>query len=215
VIRVIVVDDHDVVRQGLETMLTATDDICCVGTAASGPAALELVNRLEPDVLLLDLSMPGQDGVAVLRALRARGHEVRVLVLTSFSDDELVLDAIQAGADGYLLKQNEAEAILEGVRSVSSGRAPIDPLVARSLLTNMRERGRAAKLTERELEVLDLLRQGQPNKTIARRLSISERTVKAHVTHIFQRIGVNDRTQAALWAERHLPGSFAARQGGP
>jgi DNA-binding NarL/FixJ family response regulator len=207
VIDVVVVDDHDVVRHGLTALLDVADDIRCVGTAADGAAALELVDRVAPDVVLLDLSMPEPDGVTVLCALRAGSRPVRVLVLTSFSDIDLVLDAIQAGADGYLLKQSEGETILDGVRSVVAGDAPVDPSVARSLLSTLRERRPADQLTERERQVLDLVRQGHPNKVIARRLAISERTVKAHVTRIFQRIGVSDRTQAALWAERHLPGS--------
>jgi DNA-binding NarL/FixJ family response regulator len=209
VIRVVVVDDHDVVRRGLESVLEFSDDIRCVGTAASGAAALDLVDRLAPDVLLLDLSMPDQDGVAVLRALRAGERTVRVLVLTSFSDTDLVLDAVHAGADGYLLKHSEAEDILDGVRAVAGGGTPVDPTVARCLFASVREHSQADLLTDRERQVLDLVRQGQPNKWIARRLDISERTVKAHVTRIFQRLGVADRTQAALWAERHLPAAGA------
>ena len=212
-IRVLVVDDHAVVRAGLAHLLATADDMSCVGEAADGAAALEAVARLTPDVLLLDLAMPGMDGVAVLRALRASGDRTGVLVLTSFSDADLVLDAVHAGADGYLLKQSEAETVLDGVRAVARGDAPVDPTVARSLLSDVRERGQAEVLTDREREVLELIRQGLPNKSIARRLAISERTVKAHVTHILQRLGVADRTQAALWAERHLrPAEAAGRR---
>jgi DNA-binding NarL/FixJ family response regulator len=176
----------------------------CVGEAADGASALELVERLAPDVVLLDLSMPGRDGVEVTRAIRRTGRAVRVLVLTSFGQPDLVLEAIHAGADGYLLKHNEAETLLDGLRVVAAGGSPFDPTVARWLVADVRERGQGDTLTEREREVLELVRQGHPNKLIARRLGISERTVKAHVTHILQRIGVSDRTQAALWAERHL-----------
>jgi DNA-binding NarL/FixJ family response regulator len=204
VIGVLVVDDHEVVRTGLACLLGAAPDMTCVGTAADGDAAVELVDRLAPDVVLLDLSMPRMDGITALRILRRTGREVRVLVLTSFWDPDLVLEAVQAGADGYLLKDSPGEAIIDGVREVAAGRAPIDPTAARSLLTGVRDRPAADALTEREREVLELVRQGHPNKSIARRLQISERTVKAHVTHVFQRIGVSDRTQAALWAERHL-----------
>jgi DNA-binding NarL/FixJ family response regulator len=203
-IDVVVVDDHAIVRTGLVCLLGAADDLRCVGVAADGPAALELVERLEPDVVLLDLSLPGVGGVAVTRALRAAGRGTRVLVLTSFADPELVLDAVHAGADGYLLKEADAESILSAVHAVAAGGSPVDPMVARFLLGDLREPAAYAPLTEREQEVLELIRQGHQNKAIARRLRISERTVKAHVTHILQRLGVADRTQAALWAERHL-----------
>jgi DNA-binding NarL/FixJ family response regulator len=204
-INVLVVDDHAVVRAGLAAILTSTQDLQCVGTVGEAAGALEQVERLAPDVVLLDISMPGGGGISVTRELRRRGLPVRILVLTSFSAPELIVDIVQAGADGYLLKENEAETILDGVRTVAAGGAAVDPTVAQSLLAEVR--GRAAPvevLTDREREVLELVRAGNPNKFIARRLQISERTVKAHVTHIFQRIGVADRTQAALWAERHL-----------
>jgi DNA-binding NarL/FixJ family response regulator len=205
VIRVLVVDDHAVVRTGLRHLIQTADDLEWVGEAADGDRALELVAELRPDVLLLDLSMPGSDGVTVIRRLRDDESPTRVLVLTSFSDAGLVLDAVTAGADGYLLKQTDAEQILDGVRTVASGGSPVDPAVARALLRDVRDRGgTAGPLTDRETEVLELIRLGHPNNSIARRLRISERTVKVHVTHIFQRIGVLDRTQAALWAERHL-----------
>jgi DNA-binding NarL/FixJ family response regulator len=204
VIRVLVVDDHAVVRHGLTSLLASADDIECVGEAGDGASALDLVEHLAPDVVLLDLSMPGQDGVEVTRAIRRTGQAVRVLVLTSFGQPDLVLEAVHAGADGYLLKHNEAETLLDALRVVAAGGSPFDPTVARWLVADVRERGQGEMLTDREREVLELVRQGHPNKVIARRLSISERTVKAHVTHILQRVGVADRTQAALWAERHL-----------
>ncbi|MGY1689736.1 response regulator [Geodermatophilus sp. SYSU D01105] len=204
-IRVLVVDDHTVVRRGLTHLLATTDDMECVGEAADGDQAVEMIAEHRPDVVLLDLSMPGSDGVSVIRRLRAAGDPTRVLVLTSFSDAGLVLDAVSAGADGYLLKQSRAEQILDGVRTVATGGAPVDPAVASSLLRDVRDRGApAVPLTDREAEVLELIRLGYPNRLIARRLAISERTVKVHVTHILQRIGVTDRTQAALWAERNL-----------
>lgn len=203
-IRVVVVDDHAVVRTGLAAVLATTDDVRCVGEAADAESALAVVAQHDPDVVLMDLSLPGADGISAIRALRAAGSTVRILVITSFSDAGLVLDAVQAGADGYLLKQSLAEEVLDAVRTVAAGGSPVDPGVATSLLTDVRRRGVAEALTDRESQVLELLRQGLPNKTIARRLAISERTVKVHVTHIFQRIGVTDRTQAAVWAERHL-----------
>lgn len=211
-IRVLVVDDHEVVRTGLACLLGAAPDLSCVGTAADGAAAVEQVDRLAPDVVLLDLSMPGTDGVTAMRTLRRTGRDVRVLVLTSFFDSDLVLEAVRAGADGYLLKESAGEDIIDAVRTVVAGGAPITPSAARSLLVGVRAHPTTDALTDREREVLELVRQGHPNKSIARRLQISERTVKAHVTHVFQRIGVTDRTQAALWAERHLhPGTATGR----
>jgi DNA-binding NarL/FixJ family response regulator len=212
-IRVLVVDDHAVVRAGLAAILASTGDMECVGTAADVADARRHVERLAPDVILLDVSMPGEDGVSFTRALRRAGRPVGILVLTSFCEDELVVEVMQAGADGYLLKESAAETILDGVRQVAAGRAPVSPAVARSLLVELRIRGQGDLLTEREREVLELLRSGHANRSIARKLEISERTVKAHVSHIFQRIGVHDRTQAALWAERHLAGDGVA--GGP
>ncbi|MCW2537671.1 MAG: two component transcriptional regulator, LuxR family [Modestobacter sp.] len=203
-IRVLVVDDHEVVRTGLALLLGSTSDLVCVGTAPDGDAAVEMEHLLSPDVVLLDLSMPGRDGVSVTRALRDAGRQARVLVLTSYCAPDLVLDVVQAGADGYLLKESRAETILDGVRAVAAGGAPVDPAVARWLWTGLRAHASAGDLTDREREVLELVRQGHANKSIARRLEITERTVKAHVTHILQRLGVHDRTQAALWAERHL-----------
>jgi DNA-binding NarL/FixJ family response regulator len=209
VIRVLVVDDHAVVRAGLAAILASSHDLECVGMADDGTSALQMAEQLAPDVMLLDMAMPGGNGVAVTRELRRAGLPVRILVLTSYGDSHLVVDAVQAGADGYLLKESHAETILDGVRAVAAGRAPVDPTVARALLAELRVRSTGEELTEREREVLELVRDGHPNKSIARRLQISERTVKSHVTHIFQRIGVGDRTQAALWAERHLrPSGF-------
>ena len=203
-IRVLVVDDHEVVLTGLTALLGCTGDLVCVGTATDGDEALAEVERSSPDVVLLDLSMRGRDGLSVVRALRDAGRDVGVLVLTSFQEPERVLEVLQAGADGYLLKDTQAERILDGVRSVAAGGAPLDPTVARCLLGDLRQQASTDGLTDREREVLELVRQGLPNKSIARRLQITERTVKAHVTNILQRLGVSDRTQAALWAERHL-----------
>ena len=203
-IRVLVVDDHAVVRRGISSLLAAADGLECVGAVGDGDSALELVERLDPDVLLLDLSMPGQDGVTVIRTLRERGHSTPVLVLTSFGEPDLVVPALVAGADGYLLKYQDGESILDAVRCIAAGGAPVDPMVTAAVLADLRDRGQGDLLTDREKEVLELVRQGLPNKVIARRLRISEATVKTHVTRILQRIGATDRTQAALWAERRL-----------
>lgn len=201
-IRVLIADDHAIVRTGLAQLLRTTDDLMLVGEAADGTAAVELVAELGPDVVLMDLSMPDMDGVEATAGIVARNPDVHVLVLTSFADQTGILRALEAGADGYLLKHSEPEDILVGIREVVRGGSPLDPKAARVLLTRHRGSGPGTRLTEREREVLQMVGEGHPNKTIARRLGITERTVKAHLTSVYQRIGVTDRTQAALWARR-------------
>jgi DNA-binding NarL/FixJ family response regulator len=202
-IRVVIVDDHAVLRAGLEQLLAGQPDLEVVGTAASGGEAIELVRELRPDVVLMDLQMPGVDGVAATREIVAE-KLADVLVLTSYSDAERIVGALDAGALGYLLKDADPDEVLTGIRAVARGESPINPRAARALLGARRTTPAAtAELTPRETEVLVLVRQGLANKQIARRLGISERTVKAHLTSAFQRIGVVDRTQAALWAERN------------
>ncbi|TDW22564.1 response regulator [Kribbella kalugense] len=201
-IRVLIADDHAIVRTGLSQLLGTADDIELVGAAGDGAEAATMAAELRPDVVLMDLSMPGTDGITATGRIVAAAPEVHVLVLTSFSDQARILDALQAGAEGYLLKHSEPEVILAGIREIVSGGSPLDPKAARVLLTNRRSPGPETKLTDREQEVLDMVGAGLPNKTIARRLGISERTVKAHLTNVYQRLGVTDRTQAALWAQR-------------
>jgi DNA-binding NarL/FixJ family response regulator len=200
-IRVVIVDDHAMLRAGLEQLLGGEPDLDVVGKAASGAEAIALVRELRPDVVLMDLQMPGVDGVSATREIVSEAL-ADVLVLTSFSDAERIVGALDAGALGYLLKDAEPDEVLRGIRAVARGESPIDPKAARELLGSRRTTA-AAELTPRENEVLALVRQGLANKQIARRLGISERTVKAHLTSAFQRIGVVDRTQAALWAERN------------
>jgi DNA-binding NarL/FixJ family response regulator len=205
-IRVVLVDDHGVVRAGLARLLAASGDIEVVGEAADGDAALRVVRETRPDVVLMDLQMPGTDGVAATRAVTSAGLGAEVLVLTSYSDGERIVAALDAGAVGYLLKDADPDEVLSGIRAVSRGESPLHPRAARALLGARRTgagREDEVTLTPREQEVLRLVRQGLANKQIARRLGISERTVKAHLTSVFQRLGVEDRTQAALWAERH------------
>jgi DNA-binding NarL/FixJ family response regulator len=205
-IRVLITDDHAIVRTGLAQLLGTTDDLVLVGEAADGARAVELAAELRPDVVLMDLSMPGTDGVRATASIVGNNPDVRVLVLTSFSDQTRILDALEAGADGYLLKHSEPEVILAGIREVMAGGSPLDPKAARVLLTQRRtgsSAGSGVRLTGREREVLRMVGDGHPNKVIARRLGISERTVKAHLTSVYQRLGVTDRTQAALWAQRH------------
>jgi DNA-binding NarL/FixJ family response regulator len=201
-IRVVLVDDHAVIRAGLAQLLASTDDISVVGQAGEGQQAVDVVREVRPDVVLMDLQMPGVDGVVATRRVRAEVPGVDVLVLTSFSDSERILDALDAGAVGYLLKDADPDDVLAGIRAVARGESPIHPKAARALL-GARSGTSRPQLTGREVEVLRLVRAGLANKQIARRLDISERTVKAHLTSAFARIGVVDRTQAAVWAQRH------------
>lgn len=203
-IRLLVVDDHAIVRRGLEMLFATADDIELVGLAADGAEAVTMARDNKPDVVLMDLAMPGVDGVAATRQIVAHEPGVRVVVLTSLGEESRILDALNAGAQGYLLKHTDPDALLEAVRSAYGGDAPLDPRAGRVLLEQRRRAPQADELTPRELEVLRLVGQALANKQIARRLDISERTVKAHLTSIFHRIGVSDRVEAALWAERNL-----------
>jgi DNA-binding NarL/FixJ family response regulator len=203
-VRVVLVDDHAVVRTGLAQLLTGAGGIDVVGQAGDGAEALEVVRRTRPAVVVMDLLMPGVDGVAATRSILAEELGAEVVVLTSFSDNARIVAALDAGAVGYLLKDADPEDLIEGIRAVSRGESPLHPKVARQLLTTRHSAPASVDLTPREREVLGLVREGLANKQVARRLGISERTVKAHLTSVFQRIGVTDRTQAALWAERNL-----------
>jgi len=202
VIRVAIADDHRVVRVGLEQLLGTFDDVELVGSADGGEATVELCTAAKPDVLLLDLSMPDVDGIEVTRRLAAASPDTRVVLFTSFSDREQIVRALDAGAIGYLLKDAEPEAIHDALRAAARGEAPLAPKAAAALLASRSERA-AVELTARERDVLALVIAGDVNKQIARKLGISEKTVKGHLTNLFQRIGVADRTQAALWAERN------------
>ena len=201
-IRVLIADDHHVVRAGLEQLLGAVEDMELVGAARNGREALELAAVAAPDVVLMDLSMPELDGTQTTRELLRVNPDLKVVVLTSFSDRERILEALEAGAVGYLLKDAEPEDLIRGIRAAQRGESPLDPKAASTVLSE-RVHGVALDLTDREQEVLRLLSAGMPNKVIASRLNITEKTVKAHLTSVYQRIGVTDRTQAALWAQRH------------
>lgn len=204
-IGVLLVDDHPLVRSGLAGLLDATEDLAVVGEASDGAAALTKAAELAPAVVLMDVSMPGMDGIEATRRLRDDGYAGAVVMLTSFSDRARVVDALAAGAVGYLLKDSEPAAVLAAVRAAASGHAPLDPRVAGALLPTRRgEPG--AELSAREREVLLLVAEGLANKQIAKRLGIAERTVKVHLGSVFRRIGVADRTSAALWARDHLEG---------
>ena len=203
-IRLLIVDDHAIVRQGLEQLFATTSDIEVIGTAADGQQAVAFAQDQKPDVILMDLGMPTLDGVGATRQIVDSLPLVKVVVLTSYGDESRILDALNAGAHGYLLKHSDPDDVIEGVRVAHAGDAPLDPRAGRVLIEQRRRGRKEVELTPREREVLGLVGQGMANKQIARRLEITERTVKAHLTSVFQRIGVTDRVQAALWARQHL-----------
>jgi two-component system, NarL family, response regulator LiaR len=207
VISVLIVDDHAVVREGLRTFLELQDGLEVVGEAADGVEAIQQARELEPDVILMDLVMPELDGVGAMRTLRDEAPDSRVLVLTSFLDDERLLPAIQAGAAGYLLKNVEPSELARAIYAAQRGEAIIDPTAAARLVRAFADSAGSRapepeRLTRREREVLELIAGGRSNKRIALELGISEKTVKAHVGHVLEKLGVSDRTQAALLAVR-------------
>ena len=210
-IRILVVDDHAVVREGLRAFLGLQEGFEIVGEAADGEEAIERAAELEPDVILMDLVMPELDGVSAMRELRQRSPRSRVIVLTSFLDDDRLLPALEAGAAGYLLKNSQPAELARAVRAAQAGEAIIDPTAAARLVDALSDtdRPRAGAdaslehLTGREREVLALIARGRSNKRIALELGISEKTVKTHVGHVLAKLGVTDRTQAALLAVQH------------
>jgi two-component system, NarL family, response regulator LiaR len=202
---VLIVDDHAVVREGLRTFLDLQDGLEVVGEVANGLEAVHEAQRLQPDVILMDLVMPELDGVGAMRALRREVPESRVIVLTSFLDDERLLPAIQAGAAGYLLKNAQPAELARAIRAAERGETIIDPSAAARLVQAIAENAtprisEPERLTRREREVLELIAAGRSNKRIAFELGISEKTVKTHVGHLLAKLGVTDRTQAALLA---------------
>jgi DNA-binding NarL/FixJ family response regulator len=204
-IRVLLVDDHPMVRAGLASLLANAVDIEVVGEAGDGAQAVSVVGSSSPEVVLMDLSMPVMDGVAATRALRSSYPDVRIVVLTSFSDQSRVREAIVAGAAGYVLKDCTPEELLAAIRAAANGQTPLDPRVAGALLPNSATPTASDQLSQRERQVLRLASQGLANKQIGRALGITERTVKVHLGNVFRRIGVTDRTSAALWARDNLP----------
>jgi two-component system, NarL family, response regulator LiaR len=200
---VLVVDDHEVVREGLRAFLELQDGIEVAGEATDGEEAIAVAERLDPDVVLMDLVMPKLDGLGAMRALRERVPGARVIVLTSFLDDDKLLPALRAGAAGYLLKNAPPPELARAVRAAHAGEALLDPVVAARLVETLAGDGDPLdRLTPREREVLELIGRGFPNKRIARRLEVSEKTVKTHVGHVLAKLGVTDRTQAAVVAVR-------------
>ena len=208
-IRVMIVDDHHLVGSGIVALLDAQEDLDVVGEANNGHVALDVAATCRPELVLMDLSMPEMDGVEATRRLLEADDELKVLILTSFSDRERVTEALSAGAIGYLLKDSEPPDLLAAVRAAAQGHVPLDPRVAGALLPAVRTAAGNVDhgLSPREVEVLRLVAQGLANKQIARALGITERTVKAHLGRVFRELGVLDRTSAALWARDHLVGA--------
>ncbi|NEA60623.1 response regulator transcription factor [Streptomyces sp. SID13666] len=205
-IRVLLVDDHQVVRRGLRTFLEVQGDIDVVGEAGDGDGGVARAGELRPDVILMDIKMPGADGISALRKLRELGNPARVLIVTSFTEQRTIVPALRAGAAGYVYKDVDPEALAGAIRSVHAGHVLLQPEVADALLSQEFPgggQGRGNALTEREREVLTLIADGRSNREIARALVLSEKTVKTHVSNILMKLDVSDRTQAALWAVRH------------
>ncbi|AGS68688.1 response regulator [Streptomyces collinus] len=205
-IKVLIVDDHQVVRRGLRTFLEVQDDIEVVGEAADGAEGVARAEELRPDVVLMDVKMPGADGIDALRKLRELDNRARVLIVTSFTEQRTVVPALRAGAAGYVYKDVDPDALAGAIRSVHAGHILLQPEVAGALLSQDEVnsgQGRGGSLTDREREVLGLIADGRSNREIARALVLSEKTVKTHVSNILMKLDLADRTQAALWAVRH------------
>lgn len=206
-IRVLLVDDHQVVRKGLRTFLDLQEDMQVVGEASNGAEGLARARELVPDVILMDLLMPVMDGIAAIGAIKAALPEIEIVAVTSFIEEDKVTSALEAGASGYLLKDADAESVAAAVRAAHAGEVHLDPAVARLLAQRMRERRTSPQLveplTEREKEVLSLVGHGASNKEIASELFITERTARTHVSNILGKLGLSSRTQAALYAVEH------------
>ncbi len=205
-IKVLIVDDHQVVRQGLRTFLELHEDIAVVGEAGDGVAAVKMVYQLEPDVVLMDLVMPRMDGISATRELRSKGLPAKVIALTSFTEDDKVIPAIQAGASSYLLKDVSPDDLVEAIRAVHRGEARLHPDIAHKLMEQVAHQASATNavpvehLTEREREVIRLVAQGRSNAEIAQALIISDKTVKTHISNVLSKLGLQDRTQLAIYA---------------
>jgi DNA-binding NarL/FixJ family response regulator len=206
-IRVLVADDHELVRRGLSSVLELEDDLEIVGEAATGAEAVERCIELSPDVILLDLRMPEVNGIEACQKLKASGCGSAVLVLTTFDDEREIVEAIRAGASGYILKDVASDDLAKAIRAVAQGQSYLDPLVARKLMDGMQAEAQGVQhthnLTAREIEILNMLGQGMSNKAIAEKLWLSERTVKSHVSNILKKLRTQTRAQAVLHAARH------------
>lgn len=208
-LRVLLVDDHEVVRLGLEALLRSQPGITVVAEASTAEEAIRAAERYRPDLVLMDIRLPGESGIAACRAITSRWPDTKVIMLTSFADDDLIFQAIQAGAAGYVLKQVGNDELLQAIEAVRAGEALLDPLVTRKVIERVRQREREADaaafrdLTERELEVLALIAEGKTNAEIAEALTLSEKTVRNHVSVILEKLGVSNRIEAATYAVRH------------
>lgn len=203
-IKVLIVDDHEMVRMGLAAFLQTESEIEVVGEATNGKEGMQLAEKFKPDIVLMDLVMEGMDGIAATKAIRQKYPEIKVIILTSFSDQEKVFPVIEAGAFGYLLKTSSAAEIVEAIRQAAEGKPVIEGKVAGMMMSHMqKEPAKHEKLTPRELEVLQLIGKGMSNQEIGERLFIGIRTVKTHVSNILAKLEVEDRTQAAIYAAKH------------
>jgi DNA-binding NarL/FixJ family response regulator len=213
-IKLLLADDHAMVRKGLQMFLSTQSDLCIVGEASNGQEAIDRTNELSPDMILMDLHMPILDGIEVTKQLKQSHPNVKVIVLTSFSDEDHVLPAIRAGAKGYLLKDIEPDELVRAIRRVWQGQVELHPDAAVRLMNLLSTQdadhnnedtaaSRLAELTKREMEVLRLIAAGKSNKEIGDRLTITEKTVKTHVSHVLDKLGLADRTQAAIFAVKH------------
>jgi DNA-binding NarL/FixJ family response regulator len=198
-IRILLVDDHPVVREGLAGMLAGQPDFLVVGQANNGLQGVQMAAELKPTVIIMDLHMPGMDGLSAIKAIRARGLPAHIIVLTTYDNDHDILPAIEAGATGYLLKDIPRDQLTEAIRAAAKGEAVLAPAVAALLLKQMR-RPPEEKLSQREIEVLTLVAQGHSNQEIAKVLHVSNATIKTHLIHIFNKLGVTDRTAAVTAA---------------
>lgn len=205
-IRILIVDDHPVVREGLTSMLSREENIHVLGTAEDGAAAIQKAGELRPDIILMDLRMPGVDGIEAMTEIKAREPEIKFIVLTTYDNDEYIFRGIEAGARAYLLKDAPREELFKAIRAVHKGESLIEPAIASKVLDRFAQLSRQAQasegLSDRELEVLALMAKGASNKIIAARLNIGESTVKTHIQSIFQKLGVNARTEAVTEAVR-------------
>jgi NarL family two-component system response regulator LiaR len=209
IIKVLIVDDHQVVRQGLRTFLELHEDIRVVGEAGNGEEAVAMAARLAPDVILMDLVMPGMDGITATSRIKSIHPATRVIALTSFTEDDKIFPALQAGASSYLLKDVTPDELVEAIRAAHHGETRLHPDVGRRLVEQVahqppvKQTGSASSLTEREREVIQLVTEGKSNREIAEALIISDKTVKAHISNILGKLGLNDRTQMAVYAIKH------------
>lgn len=209
-IRVLIADDHSMMRQGLKQILELENDITVIAQASNGSEAVKLAREQKPDIILMDINMPGTNGIQAIKELKLEKHPSKVIVLTIHQDREYLFKTLQMGAEGYVLKDAETDVLIEAIRNVFRGQSYIQPNMTKELVKEFnrvtlheRDRGDETALTAREIEVLELIAEGMINKEIAKQLYISEKTVKNHVSNIFKKLNVSDRTQAAIYAFKH------------